>query len=117
LFFKGVEDDAIKLMSEYDWPGNVRELQNVLLEALLRTQGSIILKEDIQQIVEERRCNLSKKDFIPAFDGNNEANKEKEKILEALNKTNWHRGKAATLLGISRPTLRKKMRELGILNK
>jgi two-component system response regulator AtoC len=116
-FVKGVEDDAIKLMSEYEWPGNVRELQNVLLEALLRTQGSIILKEDIQQIIEERRCNSSKKDFIPAFDGNDEENKEKEKILEALNKTNWHRGKAATLLGISRPTLRKKMRELGILNK
>ena len=116
-FVKGVEGDAIKLMSEYKWPGNVRELQNVLLEALLRARGPILLKEDIQQIMEERIYNNfnsfdKREDFRPTF----ENNQEKEKILEALNRTNWHRGKAAALLGISRPTLRKKMRELGILN-
>ena len=113
-FVRGIEDEAIKILSKYDWPGNVRELQNVLLEALLRTQGSIILKEDVQQVMEEKiyyYYNFNSKKEL-TLEGNKE--KEKEKILEALNRTNWHRGKAAALLGVSRPTLRKKMRELGI---
>ena len=39
---------------------------------------------------------------------------EKSYINHILSKTSWHKGKSATILGISRPTLDKKIEEFGI---
>jgi len=42
------------------------------------------------------------------------AEREREEILEALERTAWKRGEAAKLLGIDRSTLWRRMRKLGI---
>ncbi len=47
---KGVEDDAIKLLQDYDWTGNIRELRNVV-ERLIILSGKSISAEDVKSYV------------------------------------------------------------------
>jgi two-component system response regulator AtoC len=104
-----VEEEALKRMTEYDWPGNVREIENILTHAAIHTQGEIILEELIIPLLGNELPNhQSSKDVH-----NREQNLkdiEKEYIIGVLNHTHWHLGKACELLGISRPTLRHKLK-------
>ncbi len=106
---RGVEESALKKMMEYEWPGNIRELENVLTYAAINTQGEIILKEVIDPLLGKKRDHhLSHK----GTDGTEQSLKdiEKDHIIDVLNRTHWHLGKACSLLGITRPTLRQKLR-------
>jgi two-component system response regulator AtoC len=108
-----VEGAALERMMEYDWPGNVRELENVLTHGVINSQGDMILEELITPL-------LGKKTGIPLYpSGPNEKKQnlkdlEKEYIVDILNRTHWHLGKTCELLGISRPTLRQKLKTYGL---
>jgi len=106
---KKVEEGAIRRMREYDWPGNVRELENVLTRAAIMTQGDAILEEHIVPLLGKEE--IKGKESLPAL---SLEEVEKEHIIKVLNHTGWHYGKACQLLGISRPTLRQKLRKYGI---
>ncbi len=106
---KKVERKALHRMMEYDWPGNVRELENMLIHAAIHTQGEIILEELIRPLFGERHFNQQKQmETIPKEP--NLKNLEKEYIIQVLNQTHWHLGKTCERLGISRPTLRNKLK-------
>ena len=47
---KGIDDDAIKLLQDYDWTGNIRELRNVV-ERLIILSGKSISAEDVNAYV------------------------------------------------------------------
>lgn len=106
---KRLDPDAPhNLFSRYDWPGNVRQLENTLTRAVLLTNSSVLTKEDID-------CALGE------FTKSNQANErlrslaevEKEHIMYVLNSSNWHLGKSCEILGITRPTLRSKLKQYG----
>ncbi len=110
---KKVEKEALRRMIDYDWPGNVRELENVLTNAALHTAGEVILEEVVTPLLGEkyycyqnRGINQSKNQNLKEI--------EKEHIIEVLNRTNWHLGKACEILGVSRPTLRHKIKSYEI---
>jgi two-component system response regulator AtoC len=108
-----VEMDALKKMMEYDWPGNVRELENILTHAAINTQGEVILEELITPLLGQKFLNpMSSKDASSREQTFREI--EKEYIINVLNRTQWHLGKACEVLGISRPTLRHKLKEYEI---
>lgn len=94
---------ALDKLARHDWPGNVRELQNVLTRALIVTKGSAIGEWALVGVdgPEGSGCHAL-------------VNVEKERIARALEATGWHRGKACEVLGITRPTLRRKMREFAL---
>jgi two-component system response regulator AtoC len=108
-----VEGAALERMMEYDWPGNVRELENVITHGVISSQGDIILEELITPL-------LGKKTGIPLYSSEPNEKKqnlkdlEKEYIVDILNRTHWHLGKTCELLGISRPTLRQKLKAYGL---
>ena len=110
-----VEEEALKRMMEYDWPGNIRELENVLTFVAINTRGEIILEELITPL-------LGKRLPLPQNSKDKPTHKrslqdiEKEYILGILNRTHWHLGKTCELLGISRPTLRYKLKTYGLSN-
>jgi len=105
---KSVEEGAIRRMVAYPWPGNVRELENVLTKAALVTQGDVILEEDIASL-------LSAQEETPKGSAAMSLEEvEREHILKVLQYAGWHYGKTCKLLGISRPTLRQKMKKYGI---
>ena len=47
---KTIDDEAIKLLEEYDWTGNIRELRNVV-ERLVILSGKTITAEDVKNYV------------------------------------------------------------------
>ncbi len=102
---KGIQERALQRMMDYPWPGNVRELENVLTKAALAAHGDVILEEDIIPLLEAEGGE-------PVAMSLQEV--ERAHILKVLHYTNWHYGKTCEILGISRPTLRQKMRRYGI---
>jgi len=98
-----LSDDVIERLVSYHWPGNVRELQNVLTRSVLGCRGSVLQSSHLCGLQEEG----------PAQDSNRICTlteMEQLHIRRVLKAVEWNRGRACRLLGITRPTLRRKMR-------
>lgn len=95
---------ALAVLESYHWPGNVRELRNVLTRAALAAGGAPIEPCHLGLPAAPRGCNQ------PIVLRGLET-LEREAILRALEQTGGHRQKAAALLGISRRTLSRKLRQ------
>jgi PAS domain S-box-containing protein len=104
---KGIAADALQRLMEHSWPGNVRELRNAIESALVTAPGDRIRMRDLPAEVRFQRAAAAPRGSVadPA---------ERERIAKALAATGGRRADAAKLLGISRVTLWKKMRRLGI---
>jgi two-component system response regulator AtoC len=108
-----VEEGALRKMMEYDWRGNVRELTNILTHAAIHIRGEVILEEHIDPLLGQNApVYLIPKERIPKEPSLKDM--EKEYIIGALQRTHWHLGKTCELLGISRPTLRQKLKTYGL---
>jgi two-component system nitrogen regulation response regulator GlnG len=125
-----VDPEVLQCLRGYSWPGNVRELQSVLKQAMLRASGAVLLpaylpnhlgdsgkpapaittreSQDLELFIRERlgpdACDLYA-----------ETHREVDRLLlpRVLDHTRGSQIKAASLLGIARQTLRRKMREQG----
>lgn len=102
---QGFSPDAIAALLDYDWPGNIRELENTVERALIVSQGEWIENKDLS--------------FYAGSDNRIEDHTvrimgSKENLEEVLKQYEYNITKAARYLGVSRPTLYKKMRELHI---
>lgn len=100
---------AMELLMEYHYPGNIRELEHIMEHAFVRCQGRTILPENLPR-------ELQNVDIIDKAMDSEEPLKEleKETILRTLNETGWKSQEAARRLKISRTTLWRRMKELGI---
>ena len=103
-----LSDEAMRALQDYRWPGNVRELRNVMERAVLLANGGVIQARDLPL----------HDTHAPARGGTNGdvvslAEVERRHIESVLSRTNWHQGRAATVLGISSKTLYRKIREYG----
>jgi transcriptional regulator with GAF, ATPase, and Fis domain len=109
---RGFTQRAMDQLLRYRWPGNVRELKNVVERAHLLSQDDIIDEDDLM---------LSK---LPTAGDTGEvpsitpaehvpmslAEMERRHILETLRATGWNKSQTATILGIERSTLDRKIR-------
>ncbi len=117
MHLKGVEEQALSMMVEYEWPGNVRELENVLTSAALNTHGEVVRVRTVIPLL-KRQPDPAGKDGnrdVPGRAGKQET--EKDRIVRVLNEVQWHYGNACKELAISRPTLNKKLKQYGIAPK
>lgn len=116
---------AIEALTAYDWSGNVRQLRNCLERAILLTDNGIITPRELPPEVAFRTerpavsVSFSSNGSTQASTFQNSApsnlrDVERQQILGALEKTGWHRGKTADLLGISPSTLYRRLREYGL---
>ncbi|MCO6509561.1 MAG: sigma-54-dependent Fis family transcriptional regulator [Aridibacter famidurans] len=114
--------EAIDSLVSYKWSGNVRQLRNCLERAvLLCDDGRITRRELAPEVVYERsEPKVSVSYGEPSENSTNGFRNasptslkdiERQQILHALEKTGWHRGKTAELLGISPSTLYRRLRE------
>ncbi len=115
---KVLEPDAIAALRAHTWPGNLRELKNVIEHAAILSEGSSIRAEHlmIQQrlsLPATRASGPVREIRIPPEGKSLEAI-EKEAVQLTLQITGGNRSAAARILGISRPTLARKMREYGL---
>jgi DNA-binding NtrC family response regulator len=117
---RGISEDAMKTLMQYHWPGNVRELENLI-------ERVVVLKRD-PGIVELRDFpatyfkNVLLDRFVASvalpedgLDFNDAVNEfENELILQALQKTDGNKNKAANLLNLNRTTLVEKLKRKGL---
>jgi two-component system response regulator AtoC len=100
-----------EIMQAYDWPGNVRELQNVLRRSVILSPGDTL---ELEENWLRRKSRLGEKKQTPDKEEDvlrNLAEMEKVHIHKVLQYTGGNYGQACEILGISRPTLRKKIRD------
>jgi len=98
---------------EYHWPGNVRELQNVLRRYFAVKRLDLI--SPIGTEPDYSNGNSGENLDPEGLNFHHTMEKfQKNVILRALEQSNWHKGRAASLLDIDRKTLFRKMRSLGI---
>ncbi|GBD95987.1 MAG TPA: sigma-54-dependent Fis family transcriptional regulator [Nitrospirae bacterium] len=129
---KGISREAIELLMSYNWPGNVRELENVIKRAVVVAKSDIIGAADISinMSAEPHKEELQELSMAINFIWDRAMAKEitvdifhsvisgAEKILieKALGAAKGNKAHAASMLGITRVTLRKKMQEYNILS-
>jgi len=103
----GFSDEAIEAFHNYSWPGNLRELKNMVKRAVLLTQEPIIpLKVLPHEIAHTQKT----EETYGLFRNKN----EETLILDALEKANGNKSKAARILSIDRKTLYNKLKQYNI---
>ena len=107
-----IEQSALDLMYNHSWPGNVRELKNVLIKSVMECQGSVIHADCIESILNPRARRQAKSN-----DSDKLGEIQKTHIAGVMNETGWNISEAARRLGVSRPTLRKRLKLYGIYKK
>ncbi len=93
----GISPSAEELLLKYSWPGNVRELRNEIERACLVASGKQLEPSHFSERIRAEHRILTLEEM------------EREYIKKVLQLCGGNKSKAARLLGISRPTLRKKL--------
>ncbi|MCA9041774.1 MAG: sigma-54-dependent Fis family transcriptional regulator, partial [Planctomycetaceae bacterium] len=113
---KRFSHQAMEHLIAYDWPGNVRELQNMIERTVIMASGEEIQKGDIHlssvnPIAPEVEQPLPElEDFSPV----SLEEVEQRHIMATLEQTNWNKSHAASILGVERSTLDRKLKKYGV---
>ena len=120
---------AIDYLTQLEWPGNIRQLQNVISKALLSSKNTTLDVEHFDNIIKESKILAKKQDQLKQIiecEFNRAAANEIEAALPiltekferevytmAIERSEGNQAKAARLLGVSRFTLREKLKLYG----
>ncbi len=138
---KSMSPETMDILGQYAWPGNIRELANFVERMVVLSRGSVITPNDLPDKVlgdaprerwkpleesepRESAAHVLQQSLRKSFtvgvpdEGMNlkmaVEEFERELILEALEKTDWVKNKAANLLGLNRTTLVEKLKKMNI---
>jgi two-component system response regulator AtoC len=122
-----VSPESLEALHKYDWPGNVRELQSALKQALLQMRGTVLLPEflpasvrspstesaeataDFDRFIQDRIVAGSEDLYAECL-----SQMERRLLTRVLQHTGGNQLQAARILGITRGSLRTKIRALNI---
>ncbi len=119
---RSISPPAQEMLIKYNWPGNIRELRNVMERAVILETDTILKSESLPGEIIYVQDEPIKKNGLqekPGSISENEAltenaslyEMEKQTIIHALKKTNNNQTKASKFLGITRDTLRYKIKK------
>ncbi|MGC1274913.1 MAG: sigma-54 dependent transcriptional regulator [Planctomycetaceae bacterium] len=134
---EGMAPEAVDLLQRYEWPGNVRELQSIVRKSILNSAGPVIVikdlpaetrddhrrgghaaapdgpdgaaDSDLRPFVERRIADGTEELYAEALE-----KMERYLITRVLEQTDGNQSQASRMLGITRGSLRNKIRSLGI---
>jgi DNA-binding NtrC family response regulator len=116
----GLHTDAIdaallETLQRYPWPGNVRELKNVLKRIMILEEPERLAEGHFPaHVLDGRNPRSAGRTGSPGLTGLQPLSEvERAQILYTLEMTDNNKSKAARILGISRQTLREKLRQYG----
>ena len=113
--FEGISERALALMQEYPWPGNVRELEHAVEYAMISSDRGRIERAFLPLPLRRMAPAATVVEEEPVQDENMDVEeREHRKVLEALKRNHWNIGRTATDLSVSRTTLWRQMKRLGI---
>jgi len=108
---QGIAEKSLNLLMEYSWPGNIRELENLIHRAVVTCKEKVITSKNFPSYLSLGKTSDTSSvlsDPISLYE------LEKLAILNALERYNGNRTKAAEDLGITTRTLRNKLKEYGM---
>ncbi len=105
----GLSNEVINAFMNYSWPGNIRELEHAMEHGFVLCHGKTMMFDHLPVEIKEH-FRKAKPVHLEKTTVN------KDKVLQALNKTDWNKAKAARLLGIGRRTIYRKIEEYKISN-
>jgi len=127
---RGVSNDALELLKNFDWPGNVRQLENSVFRAVILSDGHTLQPQDFPQIsglsplipkqetaaLENTVAHVSEdNDKFDILDPSGHLRKlediERDLIQFAIENYSGHMSEVARRLGIGRSTLYRKVRD------
>jgi len=100
-----VSNEVMEILMEHTWPGNVRELKSAIESAVIRCKGSIVQRSDLSLEASTRSYRQSFTDDVQ---------EARQRVLDALARANGNRAAAARMLGVSRTTLYRRLKALGL---
>jgi len=108
---KGIAPEALSLLQKYAWPGNVRELENVM-------ERGVILTTEEQISADVLPLKLSRSQPVADDDVSRPPltlrDAERIQVMRSLQQTGWNKSQAAILLGVTRKTLDRKIKEFDL---
>jgi two-component system, NtrC family, response regulator AtoC len=113
---QGISHSAAAMLLAHDWPGNVRELRNVIERAMVLEEAEWIQAANLH-IVSDSKSPGRPAQEAPAREGPFQVSleeAEKNLVMKALEKSGGNQTRAAVLLGITRDTLRYKMKKFNL---
>jgi len=113
-----ISPEAMAAMEAFPWPGNIRQLENVIQQAVLVGNGPELLWPHLPKLIQESAdsspgASQAVRETSSLIRSREEV--ERVAIQRALASCNYTRARAASILGISRVTLYKKMRKYGLM--
>ena len=103
---QGVSEAAVAYLAGCEWPGNLRELQHAIYRAALACQKGVIRPEHLDVLKPTLSSAPDKIETLYEI--------EQAHIERVMLATGGNQGRACELLGISRPTLRRKIRRYAV---
>jgi len=113
-----IEDEFVKYLEAYHWPGNIRELINIIERSLVLSENGIIDDSALPSGIKE---SYIKSKLDQGFDYTLEGQQEGKTLLQAADdfiiervykEEQYNLSRTAKRLGISRPTLYKRIKNL-----
>ncbi|MFZ3158415.1 MAG: sigma-54 dependent transcriptional regulator [Smithella sp.] len=116
----GVSGEVMEIFMNYNWPGNVRELENLLVRACVVAKAQVLGVSDFPELGKDESPKLPVDTSADLFKSP-EPGKfltldevEERYIRKVIKETDKNKGEICDLLGVSRPTLERKLEKYGI---
>ncbi len=109
--------DVIERLEAYHWPGNVRELENVLMKAVALSSGETLTTDLLPREILDAgapRERPAHRGYGPVAGNLSLEEVERVHVERVLAAVGWHKGRACEVLGISRPRLRRMIRDFDL---
>jgi transcriptional regulator of acetoin/glycerol metabolism len=107
-----IDSGAFQCLCTYGWPGNIRELRNVMRAALAVCEAGIVRLPDLP--TEVRQSNQAGAAANTALSLGPIEAAERQALVETIRQTGGNMARAAQLLRVSRSTLYRRCKELGV---
>jgi two-component system response regulator HydG len=107
---RGISREALTALQAYHWPGNVRELENVIERGVILARGELLTPDVLP--LKLHGPALRPVEMVPEPLSLREC--ERRQVILVLRRTEWNKSHAAQLLGVTRKTLDRKIKEYAI---
>lgn len=107
---RSVDPKVMRIFMNHSWPGNIRELERILEYAFVFVKGPVIFERHLPEIPNGAAADAS----IPQRPPLHGSSRDREAVIRALSEAGGNRQNAAEILGISRTSLWRRMKEFGL---